>query len=88
MNTTQLIATCGASALFLAACVLGIAQHKLANRETVENEQDATREVAAHGFQWNGICVEADFDADVPFALDTIEDRDEFIRRHIGPKSA
>lgn len=81
MNTPQLIATCGASALFLAACVLGIAQHHMANQETVEAEQEKSREVAAHASWWNGVTTQAD-DHPVAFSLDTIDDRDQWLIDH------
>lgn len=50
-------------------------------RTTVEEEQENTREIAAHGYWWHGVTTQVD-DHDVPFALDSTDDRDEFLRRH------
>lgn len=48
---------------------------------TVESEDEECRGVAAHAFWWNGTTTQAD-DHEVPFALDTIETRDDFLRNH------
>lgn len=44
--------------------------------------------IAGHASWWNGVTTQAD-DHEVPFSLDTTEDRDDFLRRHnVGSKSA
>ncbi len=84
----QFLLLCGFTFGLLAVVVLMIAGSAKPKPEpTVENEQDATREVAAHGFQWNGVTSQGD-DCEIPFMLDSVEDRDDFLRRHLGTKPA
>lgn len=67
-------------ALF-AVVVLMIAGSQKRIVPTVESEDEECRGVAAHAFWWNGTTTQAD-DHEVPFALDTIETRDDFLRNH------
>lgn len=54
-------------------------------QKTAEQEDEECRGVAAHAFHWNGVSTQDDLDAEVPFALDTVEDRDDFLRsRGVG----